>query len=465
MTHGVWWMPAIDFRISAGIVFFLILLLWARGESRGHLALRRVCCLALLCGTSWCTRYVTDVLLVSAPLNALGYSVLILFMCAAFALCHSLCYRTSASVYIYCTIVALTLYRLAWNTLKALTAAQVLLGIVFPWTGDSPANGLGSYCIYSVVILLFSLPFRDAHKGFGQLRASEASRMAAFLIACHMALEFLYRFYAQNDSFAFLPSDAANAFSLMFYVSALVYCVISYILLMMRLHVSRLERRNADMEAFIRNKQRYYEMSRDGITSLQTQCHDLKHQIALLRSADGQRQFEQYIAELEDSIDAYNTVIECGNESIDVVLTEKNIRCQRENIRFTYIIDGALFSFMDEMDVYALFGNVMDNAIESASCVADPAQRFISLKAAQHGGMVVMRVENSFEHTLEFRDGMPVTNKPEKHHHGFGLRSIRAIAEKYGGSMAVHAEERIFRLTVTLTAPGQSVERDIQTVT
>lgn len=452
MTQSVWWMPAIDFRISAGIVFFLILLLWARGERRGHLALRRLGCLALLCVTSWVTRFVTDVALVSAPLSALGYSVLIMLMCMAFLLCHRLCYRAPASVYVYCMIVAITLYRLAWNTLKALTAAQMLLGITFPWTGDSPANGLGSYSIYTVVILLFSLPFLDERKGFGNLRVGEASGLAAFLIACHMALEFLYRFYAENDTFSFLPDDAGNAaFSLMFYVSALVYCVISYGLLMMRLRLSRVERRNADMEDFIRSKQRYYEMSRDGIASLQTQCHDLKHQIALLRSAEGQRQFEQYIAGLEDSINAYNTVIECGNESIDVVLTEKNIRCQRANIRFTFMIDGELFDFMEEMDVYALFGNVMDNAIESASAVEDPAQRFISLKAARHSGMVVLRVENRFDNTIEFRDGMPVTNKPEKHHHGFGLRSIRTIAEKYGGSMAIRAEEHVFRLTVTLT--------------
>lgn len=453
MTQSFWWMPAIEFRISAGIVFFLILLLWARGKPRSHLALRRVCCLALLCLTSWCVRFVTDELLRNPVLNALGYSTLILFMCLAFFACHSLCYRAPASVYIYCTIVAITLYRLAWNTLKGLTAAQMLLGISLPWSGDTPANSLGSYCIYSMVILLFSLPFRNAHKGFDRLRVTEASRVAALLIACHMALEFLYRYYSENDSFSFLPGDAANAFSLMFYVSALVYCVISYILLMMRLHVSALEQRNADMENFIRNKQRYYEMSRDGITSLQTQCHDLKHQIALLRTAEGQRQFEQYIAELEDSINAYNTVIECGNENIDVVLTEKNIRCLHENIRFTYIIDGAIFSFMEEMDVYALFGNIMDNAIESSSGVADPSRRLISLKAARHSGMVVMRVENYFENTLEFLDGMPVTNKPEKHHHGFGLRSIRAIAEKYGGSMVIHAEDHIFRLTVTLIAP------------
>ena len=457
MMQSAWWIREIDFRVSTGVIFFLILLLWARGEKKKHLALRMTLSLVMLCATSWCVRFITDAFLTAPALNALGYSVLIAVMCLAFAVCHRLCRRAQASEYIYCMMVAVTVYRLAWNTVKALTAAQGLLSLSFPWTGDSPANSIGSYCIYFAVILISYLPYRQEAKAFEQMRLSVAAGVAVFVISCQMMLEFMYRYFTENEAFSFMPNSADNlAFSLVFYFTALLYCVISYGLLMMRLHVSRLERANADMQDFISNKQQYYRMSREGIASLQTKCHDLKHQIALIRSAAGQRQFDEYVRALEDSINEYNTVIETGNENIDVVLTEKNILCTANGIRFTYIVDGALFSFMPEMDVYALFGNVMDNAIESAMAVADPQRRFISLKAAGRNGMAVLTVENPFQDELQYDgSGLPLTHKRDGERHGFGLRSVRAIAEKHGGMMSILAQDHVFRLTVTMTADGQ----------
>jgi sensor histidine kinase YesM len=46
-------------------------------------------------------------------------------------------------------------------------------------------------------------------------------------------------------------------------------------------------------------------------------------------------------------------------------------------------------------------------------------------------------------------DGVHVTTKKESGH-GFGLRSIREIAEKYNGVASVQAEGNIFKLTVVL---------------
>lgn len=50
----------------------------------------------------------------------------------------------------------------------------------------------------------------------------------------------------------------------------------------------------------------------------------------------------------------------------DVVIhTEKSLLCERHKIRFTYMIDGEQLDFMDPVDIASLFGNALDNAIES----------------------------------------------------------------------------------------------------
>lgn len=454
MTQSVWWIPEVDYRISTGVIFFMILLLWARGEARPRLGLRCALSFLVLCGTSWLVRYGTDRLAATPALNALGYSMLILTMCVAFIACHALCYRAGASEYVDCVILAVTVYRLAWNVLKALTAAQWLLGLEFPWAGDSLANSLGSYCIYFGVVLICYIPFGVEKRADELLSLSMFGGWAAFVLICHMALEFLYRYFAENSAYSFMLNGADGAaFSLMFYFSSLLYCVISYAAMLLRVYANQLERDKADMQRFIHDKQEYYRINRGGIASLQQKCHDLKHQIALIRSAEGKRQFDEYVRGLEDTINEYNTVIETGNESIDVVLTEKNIHCSIKGIKFTYMIDGRLFSFLTEMDIYALFGNVLENAIEAAER-APSERRFISLKAARRGGMAVLLVENSYANELSYDDGeLPATNKPEAHHHGFGLRSVRDLAERNGGGISIQAEEGVFRLTVTLRAP------------
>ena len=138
--------------------------------------------------------------------------------------------------------------------------------------------------------------------------------------------------------------------------------------------------------------------------------------------------------------------MECGNETINVVLTEKNILCTTSGVKFSYIIDGTLFDFMSELEIYSLFGNALDNALESCTKVTDPARRVISLKAAARGEMVVL---HCFEQALTMVDGMPQTTKAGTGH-GFGLRSIQNIAETYSGIATVQAENGLFKLTVIL---------------
>ena len=443
LTQSQWWIREIDHRISTGIIFFVILLLCGKGEARERLNLRRAASGLILCATNFCVRFAISQTR-SQLAEAFGYSMLILIMCACFALCYWLCYKTYRNQYVYGVITALTVYRLTWNTFKMSVAALGLARANLPWSGYSIANSIYSYCIYMGVI---ALCYINDHNDVGEreLDAPGMTAIPAILIACHMALEFLYRYFVFSVAESF-----------MYYFTAMLYCIISYGMLMMKVRVVRLQQDNELMQEFIRNKQQYYEISREGITSLQTKCHDLKHQIMLIRSAEGKRVFDRYLERLEDSINEYTTVIQCGNESIDVVLTEKNIICQSKGIKFTYMIDGKLFDFLTAMEIYAMFGNVLDNAIEGVEKVADESRRMISLKGVGMGGRILLVVENYYENEIQLRDGLPVTDKEEKTRHGFGLRSVRSIAEQHGGMISVDAQDNVFRLTVIM--PGQNGE-------
>jgi len=112
------------------------------------------------------------------------------------------------------------------------------------------------------------------------------------------------------------------------------------------------------------------------------------------------------------------------------------------------VADGEALSFLDEMDLCSLFGNALDNAIESACQVPEEEQRLIHLTAAREKGFVRVRLSNRCVGTPDLRRGLPETTKADRRYHGFGLKSIRATAEKYGGSMTIRAENGWFELRV-----------------
>jgi len=69
--------------------------------------------------------------------------------------------------------------------------------------------------------------------------------------------------------------------------------------------------------------------------------------------------------------------------------------------------------------------------------------------------MFLIRLENRCSIVPEFQDGLPVTGKKDKRYHGFGVKSIRYIAEKYHGEMFMNVRDGKFILNVLLPENNQ----------
>ena len=135
------------------------------------------------------------------------------------------------------------------------------------------------------------------------------------------------------------------------------------------------------------------------------------------------------------------------------LLLEKILQCEQNGIKFDCIVDGASLAFMSAPDLYSLFGNALDNAIEAVKKVVDPEKRIISLTVRRKLNMVTIHVENYFAGELDFEGGLPLSTKGDMRYHGFGLRSIRMAAEKYKGNVTVFAKDGVFNLNIIIPQP------------
>lgn len=191
-----------------------------------------------------------------------------------------------------------------------------------------------------------------------------------------------------------------------------------------------------------------YEMSRESIEIINRKCHDLKHQVAALKHIRDPKRQDEVIDSLQSSVMIYDAVVETGNEILDTVLTEKSLICSKHEIALSCIADGKQLAFVDPVDLYTLVGNALDNAIE-ATLPLPAVERLIRLRVQEKAGLVFLQIENPYCGTVELRDGLPLTHKEDKQNHGFGLKSIRDIGEKYHGFLKLKTENGQYALLLT----------------
>lgn len=202
-----------------------------------------------------------------------------------------------------------------------------------------------------------------------------------------------------------------------------------------------------------RQQREQYAITKETIDLINRKSHDLKHQVAALRTVVPEEQREKYLREMEKAVQIYDSTLQTGNEVLDTVLTEKSLYCEAHQITLTCIADGRQLSFMDGVDVYTIFGNALDNAIECVARLPEAEQRLVSVSVRARSGLALIRVETQLQGDLNFKDGLPQTTKEQKDYHGFGLRSIRYTVEKYGGHMTIHAENGRFLLSLSIPQP------------
>ena len=78
------------------------------------------------------------------------------------------------------------------------------------------------------------------------------------------------------------------------------------------------------------------------------------------------------------------------------------------------------------------------------------SERIVSVSVKNNHGFIQLRVVNSYIGEILFKNGEPITGKEDKAAHGFGVRSIRSIAEKYAGRLTLNAQGGLFTLNAVI---------------
>lgn len=231
-----------------------------------------------------------------------------------------------------------------------------------------------------------------------------------------------------------------------------VACCVLLLLLMFEL----LRRRTAETELAVtkeiyQRERAKYEQTKSNREALNIRCHDLKHQ---LHSIIGKSCVisDAAVKEIENTINVFDTAYSTGNIALDVILGEKDSLCRTKGIRFSPMVDGKALDFLSEVDIYSLFGNILDNAIEACEKLPEE-ERFIGLKIYRQNSFVIINSTNPFSGELKSENGVIVTTKKDRDSHGYGLKSIKYVVERYGGKVDLKTSNGVFSVTVLFIPP------------
>lgn len=214
--------------------------------------------------------------------------------------------------------------------------------------------------------------------------------------------------------------------------------------------VGRLTYEKKTMALLAKQKKEQFEMSKKNIDYINIKCHDLRKQIALLQ---GGKVSNEKLQEIEKNISIYDNMAHTDDATLDTILSEKGLYCEREGIRFTCMADGKLLSFLDISDVCAIVRNLLDNAVEATEKIQDRSKRLISLTIRKERNLLHIECYNTYDGILKKEKDTIATRKEDHLEHGFGLKSIRYSVDNYNGRMRLSTKDDVFTADILITIP------------
>jgi len=295
--------------------------------------------------------------------------------------------------------------------------------------------------VYLVIYVVYYLIF--VRKVNYEYLKTLNNRAVYVILVITLGIVYVLSMYGQDVSYNSGLENVKIALSI--YAATCCLLLLSFQYFVFAKH--EVEDRQAILEKIVHDEKQQYADTLKNIDLINMRCHDIKHQIEDLRKINVDSNQAKLLDELEKNVFIYDTTIHSGNNTIDTILSEKSLFCFQNKITFSSMLDGTQLNFMEDADLYSLFDNIIDNAIEGVENLKEN-KRIIILNVKAVNNNVVIHEENYCLDDLTFKDGMPVTTKNNPALHGFGTKSIEYVVKKYKGTFAFEKKENKFSLNI-----------------
>lgn len=259
---------------------------------------------------------------------------------------------------------------------------------------------------------------------------------------------YVFMMYILSGSYDLLKNRYSKWLIMFFVIGQITVDVIIYYYLnfvglsyKMEKKVTEARQQSEIKRIYYTNLKKRYEESRQII-------HDYKNYIQVLEHIDEEKKdtshnlkIQLYDA-LDKSISKYNT----SSEILDIILMDKENEATKEQIEFIFRMEFIDISFISEIDIITIFGNLYDNAIEANR--QRKKERYIKTYIYKLGETLIIRIENSCDNQLEYAGRKIKSTKIG--HHGIGLNNVNEVVKKYNGIFSIKIIEEKCKTLISM---------------
>ena len=178
--------------------------------------------------------------------------------------------------------------------------------------------------------------------------------------------------------------------------------------------------------------------------------HDYHNHIqAMLAMTDNPEELRKYLWMLNDDLTTVDTVLKTGNVMVDAILNSKLSLIKSKNITVNAKATVPTELRISEIDLCAIIGNLLDNAMEACLRQDEREERFIRVYIGILKKQLYICVTNSVGGKMK-KVGKTYLSTKDSDAHGFGLMRIDRLADKYDGYVNRQNEEGAFATEVML---------------
>ena len=254
----------------------------------------------------------------------------------------------------------------------------------------------------------------------------------AFLIICLSRITAIYGGVISNEEAAFINGINITKGA----VLGILVITLFIVLVILVYQKKEMKRLMVLKDKCLREQTEQYKMAMNKERELRRFRHDYNaHMTAVsgLLANEEYDKLKEYIKSMGYFKEKFN-LVNSGNIITDAVFNQYKELCDKDNIEFE--ISGKLPENFDmaETDLCVLFSNLMSNAYEAA-VQCDKDSRIVRTQIRNNDDDVFIKVSNSVKGEVEFKNGLPVTDKLDRKNHGFGVENILEVIERNGGNV------------------------------
>ena len=177
--------------------------------------------------------------------------------------------------------------------------------------------------------------------------------------------------------------------------------------------------------------------------------HDMKQNFAVISALCRECKYDEvneFMGKISENLEKIEMVIDVHNDFINAILNSKLLIASEYGIRVICAASNNI-NGIEDIDLCNLLGNILDNAIEAAKHCPNG---YIEVSIRSDENMILVIVANTIVESVMKRNKELKSTKKNADRHGYGVKTINSIAEKYSGTANFYEEGEMFYCQVMM---------------